>query len=111
MKRLFAILTVIFGLAVSVSAQDFFNLTAEEVRIDSVLPYFHFEKDLGECYADSVYEVSIEYPEFIDMAEADVLRYQEISGEPLAAMPVVRQHIGVAQKRGRLDVSLSLITI
>lgn len=105
MKRLFAILTVILGLAASASAQDFFNLTAEEVRIDSVLPYFHFEKDLGRCYADSIYEVCIEYPEFIDMAEADVLRYQEISGEPLAAMPVVQQHIGVAQKRGWLDVS------
>ena len=83
----------------------FINLTAEEVRIDSVLPFFHYEWQLDGHYADSVYEVSIDYPEFIDMSEADIDRYHHITAEPLPAMPVIRQYIGVAMKRGTLYVS------
>ena len=48
-------------------AQGFINLTAQEVRIDSVLPAYTFQKPLGLRYADSTYTVSIEYPEFIDI--------------------------------------------
>ena len=89
----------------AVMAQSFFNLTADEVKIDSVLPCFHYSQPLGEAYADSVYEVSIDYPEFIDMAEADVARYLAITDAPLPAMPEVNQYVGIAQKRGTLYVS------
>ncbi len=106
MKRVFAILTMALGLVVSASAQhDFFNLTADEVRIDSLLPTFHYEKALGTHYADSVYEVTIDYPEFIDMAGADIARYRQITAEPLPAMPLVRQYVGLSQKRATLHVS------
>ena len=60
-------------------AQEFFNLTAQEVRIDSLLPLFSHTFELGTDYADSVYTVSIDYPEFIDMSEADIARYQHIN--------------------------------
>ena len=86
-------------------AQSFFNLTADEVRIDSVLPCFQHSLPLGENYADSIYEVTIDYPEFIDMAAADVARYQAISDVPLPAMPEVSHYVGVSQKRGTLYVS------
>lgn len=88
-----------------VSAQRFFNLTAQEVRIDSLLPVFTYAYPIGSHYADSTYTVSIEYPEFIPMSDADVKRYHEISRETLKAMPDVQQHIAVSRKQGSLYVS------
>lgn len=81
-------------------------MTAAQVRIDSLLPVFTWQKALGPHYADSVYTVSIEYPEFIEMSKADIRRYQMISGAPLPELPVVTQHVGIARKLGMLDVSL-----
>lgn len=107
MKRLYRL---IYGLALlflcqEVGAQEFFNLTARQVRIDSLLPVFTYQKILPDHFADSVYTVSIEYPEFIDMSKTDIRRYQQISGEPLPELPMVTQTVGVARKQGVLDVS------
>ena len=88
-----------------VSAQRFFNLTAQEVRIDSLLPVFTYAYPIGSHYADSTYTVNIEYPEFIPMSDADIKRYHEISRETLKAMPDVQQHIAVSRKQGSLYVS------
>ena len=92
--------------ALSAQAQEFFNLTAQEVRIDSVLPRFSYTRFLGANYADSVYQVSIEYPEFIDMSATDVARLRAITTEQLPEMPVVDQYVGVARRQGTLYVSL-----
>lgn len=107
MKRLYRL---IYGLALlflcqEVGAQEFFNLTARQVRIDSLLPVFTFQKILPDHFADSVYTVSIEYPEFIEMSKTDIRRYQQISKEPLPELPIVTQTVGVARKQGVLDVS------
>ena len=88
------------------SAQQFFNLTAEEVRVDTLLPRFTYLQELGSDYADSVYTVSIDYPEFIDMSPADVKRYHAITGDTLPELPEVEQYIGVSRKRGTLYVSM-----
>jgi len=86
-------------------AQRFFNLTAQEVEIDSLLPVFTYAYPVGAQYADSVYSVSIAYPEFIPMSEDDIRRYQQISNEPLKAMPDVKQWMSVSRKKGTLYVS------
>ena len=86
-------------------AQEFTDLTADEVRIDSLLPVYTWQKPLGRYYADSVYTVSIEYPEFEEMTKAEIERYQQISGEPLGALPEVMQSVGVSRKQGVLDVA------
>jgi len=86
-------------------AQGFINLTTQEVRIDSVLPSYTYQKPLGSHYADSTYTVSIEYPEFIDMTEADIRRYQQLGGEEPGALPEVTQNLCVARKQGVLDIS------
>ena len=89
-----------------IHAQTFYNLTAEEVRVDSVLPLFTFQQAIGSQYADSTYTISLEYPEFIDMQQADILRYQKIAGPMLPpAMPVVDQYIGVSRRQGTLYAS------
>ena len=85
-------------------AQTFFNLTAEEVEIDSMLPRFVYSRPIGAAYADSVYTVSIDYPEYIDMSEADIARYHAITDAPLPAEPVIEQYMGVERKKGVLRV-------
>ena len=106
MRRYALTIIACFCLALSAEAQRFFNLTAGEVKLDSLLPTFTYQIDLGTNYADSIYEATIEYPEFIDMSPSDIARYKQISGgAPLPSMPVVHQGLAVARKRGSLDVS------
>ena len=91
------------------SAQTFFNLTADEVRIDSTLPRFTHSCELGADYADSTYRVTIDYPEFIDMTKADVARYLRIRRDTVSAMPAIEQYVGVSRKQGTLYVAFSPI--
>lgn len=100
-------LTLLLLLCVSASAQRFFNLTAHEVKIDSVLPQFTYSVPLGDRYADSVYSVSVVYPEFIDMSKTDIARYEAISGgAKLPTLPVISQRTVVSRKQGSLEISL-----
>ena len=92
-------------MSLTVQAQRFFNLTAEQVRIDSLLPVFTHHVALGPHYADSAYSVTIAYPEFIPMSDADVQRYLRISETPLPAMPEIMQTMSVDRKQGELIVS------
>ena len=85
-------------------AQKFFNLTAEEVRIDTLLPAFHYAHPLGEHYADSTYSVKIVYPEFLPMSAGDIKRYQQLSGRPLGEMPEIYQSMSVSRKQGTLHI-------
>lgn len=96
---------VLLFLCLYAEAQEYVNLTAQQVRIDSLLPVYTYQKQLGSHYADSVWHVSIEYPLFIDMSPADVKRYQQVCGEPLPAWPEVSQSVEVARKQGVLEVS------
>jgi len=101
------ILTIAIGMCgmVGIRAQGFFNLTAEQVRIDTLLPHFTYAYDLGRNYADSTYTVSIDYPEFIPMTANDIQRYHAITTDTLPAMPLVQSDICVVRKRGQLDLS------
>ncbi|MBQ7421926.1 MAG: type IX secretion system sortase PorU [Prevotella sp.] len=89
----------------STQAQKFFNLTADDVRIDSVLPRFAYAMYLGDNYADSIYEVSIKYPEYIDMSKADIERYQEITDEPLPDEISIGKQIVLDRRKGKLEIS------
>ena len=87
------------------SAQKFFNLTSEEVRIDTMLPHFSSSFPLGDAFRDSIYTVSIAYPEFIDMTDADIAVYKHVSGAALPVLPTVTQRVVVSRKKGSLEVS------
>ena len=86
-------------------AQKFFNLTADEVRIDSVPPLFTYSVPLYGAWQDSLYTVSIEYPEYLEMSEADAARYAATGAGPLPAVPEVTARVVVERKRGRLEVA------
>lgn len=60
-------IAALIGGTLKTAAQGFFNLTAEQVRIDTLLPYFTYIHELEGNYADSSYTVSIDYPEFVTM--------------------------------------------
>ncbi|MDO4160026.1 MAG: type IX secretion system sortase PorU [Prevotellaceae bacterium] len=87
--------------------QKFFNLTADEVKIDSVLPVFSYSVPLSGAYSDSVYTVSLEYAEYIDMSDADIERYQKITEEALPEIPQIESNIVVERKRGHLELLLT----
>lgn len=91
--------------------QKFFNLTADEVRIDSVLPHFAYSLPLDGAWGDSVYTARLEYVEFVEMSGADVERYMKISGKPLGAMPEVHSNVVVERKRGHLEVAFMPIVM
>lgn len=98
-------LLVWYAVGAQATRQKFFNLTADEVKLDSVLPFFSYSQPLDGNWNDSVYTVSIEYPEFIEMGAADVARYGRITSEPLPAMPEVEVNVVVERRRGHLEVS------
>lgn len=97
---------VLLSLCLTAGAQRFFNLTADEVRIDTVLPVFRCAVPLGSGYADSLYTVSLLYPEYIDMSTADAERVRQLITEPLPAVPQVHQYLSVDRKQGTLQLSL-----
>ena len=90
--------------SLTAQAQRFFNLTADEVRIDTLLPVFNYAYPLGHNYSDSTYKVSIEYPEFVPMSREDIERYQNISGAPLSALPEIYQSVSIDRKQGTLHI-------
>ena len=95
-----------FCSCLTIGAQRFFNLTAPQVKIDSVLPHVTYSIPLYDNYADSTYSVSIEYPEFIPMSDADIRHYNAITNEPLPKLPKIEQQISVSRKKGTLEISL-----
>ena len=86
-------------------AQTFYNLTAEEVKVDSVLPRFVYSKPLSDNYQDSIYTATIKYAEYVDMTVADVANYNRISGAVLPSEVVVQPKISVCRKKATLMVS------
>ena len=87
------------------AAERFFNLTYEQVKIDSVLPNFSYNITLSGNYQDSIYTVTLLYPEFIDMSKNDITRYNELSGTALPKLPAVSQKIILNRKQPSLQVS------
>lgn len=106
MKRVI-LLAIVAILGFATSWAQYFNLTAEEVRIDGRLPIFNHSFDLGTDYDSSAaYEVELVYPQFIDMSKADIARLQKIAHDSLPELPKVNHHLSVERKVGKMDVWL-----
>lgn len=99
------LLALLLGTLTASASQHFFNLTAQEVEVDSVLPRFLYSIPLGDNYEDSVYTVTVRYPEYIDMTVTDVANYNKLSGAALPSQVAVEQHITVSRQKGYLLVS------
>lgn len=89
--------------AIPASAQQFFHLTADELRVDTLsAPQFTHVMPLPEAWRDSVYTVSIVYPEYVDMKAADVANYKRLVAEQPDAEPKVETHVTFDRKRASL---------
>lgn len=89
--------------AIPASAQQFFHLTADELRVDTLsAPQFTHVMPLPEAWRDSVYTVCIVYPEYADMAAADVANYKRLVAEQPDAEPKVETHVTFDRKRASL---------
>lgn len=102
--RLLFFLSVLWA-SLPVCAQRFFNLTSDQVSVDSVMPSFAYTMPLPPNYADSVYTVAILYPEFIDMTANDLANYHKLSSDGLPALPVISQAVVIDRKRPMLRMS------
>lgn len=99
-------LFLLVAVTANAQRQRFFNLTVEDIEIDSLLPQFTYAIPVGENYADSVYQLEIRYPEFIDMSKQDEARYAKLCGSPLPSLPSITQQMVVEKKKGILEFSL-----
>ena len=107
MKRnILSFILLLLAISAQAQKQRFFNLTVEDVTIDSLLPHFTYAIPIGENYADSTYQLEIRYPEFLDMSAADISRYNKLSGMPLSSLPNIQQQMVVERKKGILEFSL-----
>ncbi len=66
MKKLYTIILLLTCIITVQAQKRFYNLTAEELRIDSVLPNVAYSVQLPKNYQDSAYTLSIKYPEYIN---------------------------------------------
>lgn len=100
------LLSLLCSVQVLAQRQRFFNLTVDDIAIDSMLPRFSYAIPLGKNYADSTYTLEIRYPEFVDMGRADSLRFHRLATFSPGRLPAIDQSIVVDRKKGRLDFSL-----
>lgn len=93
--------------AEAVGAQRFFNLTAEDVNVDSILPKVSHGMPLPSDYEDSVYVCEILYPEFLDMSQKDIDSYMRLAGQVPPSLPEVTQTVTVSRKQPGMLFSLT----
>ena len=108
-SAIFCLTLLLSCIKLSAQQQRFFNLTVQDVTIDSLLPQFHYAIPIGEQYADSIYDLEIRYPEFIDMSKEDIARYNALTSIVPPTLPEIYQQITIERKRGVLEISLSPI--
>ena len=100
MKRLYTIILLLTCIITVQAQKRFYNLTAEELRIDSNLPNVAYSTPLPNNYQDSTYTLSIRYPEYIDMPESDIKKYKAICQNPSTdGNPEIKQGISVTKKK------------
>ena len=105
MKKLI-VLAFVAVLGYVTSRAQYFNLTADEVRIGERLPIFNYSFDLGTDYQSSAYDVELAYPQFIDMSRGDINRLKSLMKDSLPELPVVHTTMSVERKAGKMDVWL-----
>lgn len=104
MKLFLSLCLILMALPVEAS-QKFFNLTSQEVKVDSMLPQFIYSIPLKGNYQDSIYTVEVKYPEYLDMTPSDIAHYNRLSGAVLPEQVVVNQQVTTCRKQGVLMVS------
>ena len=99
-------------LSATVMAHErFVYLTTDDVQIDSVIPYVGYSTNLPLDYQDSVYTVSLVYPEYIDMAPSDIVKYKRLADAEPPAFPEAQTSIIFDRKSPILKTSVMPIAL
>lgn len=101
----FTLLSTLLTLTVS-AQKKFYNLTAEEVRIDSLLPCVSHSIPLPANYKDSTYTVCLLYPEYLEMSPKEVAAYKRVAkNKPTPEFPFIDTAITWSRKKPYLTSS------
>ncbi len=98
MRKAVVFLMLLFSAAL-MAHEHFVYLTTEEVQIDSVVPHVGYSIDLPADYRDSVYTVTLVYPEYIDMAPSDIAKYKRLSENEPPLFPTPQTSIVFDRKK------------
>ena len=110
MKRLYTIILLLTCIITVQAQKRFYNLTAEELRIDSVLPNVAYSIPLPHNYQDSTYTLDIRYPEYIDMPESDIRKYKAICMDAkIGKNPMIQHSISIDKKKAVFVAHISPI--
>ena len=110
MRKLYTIILLLTCIITVQAQKRFYNLTAEELRIDSVLPNVAYSVQLPKNYQDSVYTLSIKYPEYINMPESDIRKYKAICKDiKTGKNPDIKKNISIDKKRAIFVANISPI--
>lgn len=105
MKKIYVIITLLAALSfMHAMAQktQFYNLTADQLKVDSLLPHVGCTYDLPLNHADSVYEVALKYLEYYDLSPAEVEAYKRIEPAIPAETPVIDVNTVYSRKHATL---------
>lgn len=110
MRKLYTIILLLTCIITVQAQKRFYNLTAEELRIDSVLPNVAYSVQLPKNYQDSAYTLSIKYPEYIIMPESDIRKYKAICKDiKTGKNPDIKKNISIDKKRAIFVANISPI--
>lgn len=110
MRKLYTIILLLTCIITVQAQKRFYNLTAEELRIDSFLPNVAYSVPLPSNYQDSTYTLSIRYPEYIDMPASDIRKYKAICKElNTEKNPKIQHSISIDKKRATFVAHISPI--
>ena len=84
----------------------FYNLTAGEVAIDSMLPHFTVSFPLNENYTDSIYNLEVVYPEYMDLSKEDIRKLKMFPDFIPGETPDIDTWTVVDRRRGSLEASM-----
>ncbi len=107
-----AIVFLLLLWSVALAAQErFVYLTTEDVQIDSVIPHLGYSIQLPANYQDSVYSVSLVYPEYIDMAPSDIEKFHRLSDTEAPSFPTPQTEIVFNKKSPILKTTVMPIAL
>lgn len=104
-KKIFLLLLFLSAFLLETKAQ-FIDIDWETMALDTLLPRYTTMVELPDDYIMYDYSAVVEYPEFVAMSNSEVAHYRlEMLRDSLPAYPVVSASVGIAAKRGQLDIS------
>ena len=110
MRKAVVFMLLLFS-ATLMAHEHFVYLTTEDVQIDSVIPHVGYSADLPADYRDSVYTITLVYPEYIDMTPSDILKYKKLADAEPPAFPTPETTIVFDRKKPVLKTSVMPIAL